>query len=84
MFSLFVSLVDKNSCSIGPVLVSVMSAYLSKLPDKPLLEDRPVLYCCENDHKSVETLKDILADKVHVIDCVVDRVCLNRFVTEKE
>lgn len=61
-----------------------MSAYLSKLPDKASLEDRPVLYCCENDHKSVETLKDILAEKVNVIDCVVDRVCLNRYVTSNE
>lgn len=38
-------------------------------------DDPPVLYCAENDHDAVAALRETLAGRARVVDCVVDRVC---------
>lgn len=41
---------------------------------------QPVLYACENDHKAVEQLKELVAGKVSVVPCMVDRICSSRSI----
>ncbi|CAM9218858.1 unnamed protein product [Chrysoparadoxa australica] len=52
---------------------------LASLPDAPQ-ESRPCLYACENDHTMVETLAKLLAEKVVVVNCMVDRICTERSI----
>ena len=44
-------------------------------------EKQPTLFCCENDHDAVARLKERLAGRVFVVDCMVDRVCTGRTIT---
>ena len=45
-------------------------------------EQQPLLFCCENDHDAVMRLKAQLEGKVFVVDCMVDRVCTGREISE--
>ncbi|KAH8071822.1 hypothetical protein JL720_11323 [Aureococcus anophagefferens] len=60
------------SCSLGGAMADEMAAALGSLPVR---DDPPVLYCAENDHDAVAALRETLAGRARVVDCVVDRVC---------
>jgi len=55
---------------------------LSELPLVPL-DQQPLLFACENDHSAVARLKTSLEGRVHVVDCMVDRVCTGRQISEE-
>jgi len=67
------------TCSVGPALPKILGPLLSQLPELPE-ELQPVLYACENDHKAVEQLKELVAGKVSVVPCMVDRICSSRSI----
>lgn len=69
------------SCSLGSAMAKVLVPLMEELPERPL-DEQPLLFCCENDHAAVMKLKDELAGKVFVIDCMVDRVCTGREISE--
>lgn len=60
--------------------LAVGDVMLPLLEPLPLVakERQPRLFCCENDHDAVAKLKKQLEGRVHVIDCMVDRVCTAR------
>jgi len=68
------------SCSLGPAMADVLVPLLETLPEVPR-DEQPHLFCCENDHDAVMSLKTTLEGKVFVIDCMVDRVCTGRTIT---
>ncbi|CAM9653891.1 unnamed protein product [Ascophyllum nodosum] len=69
------------SISLGPSMLGVVLPLLAGLKPRP--EGlRPALYACENDHASVETLKEALQGRVDVVSCMVDRICTERKITE--
>eukprot|EP00239_Pterosperma_sp_CCMP1384_P005050 CAMPEP_0197848848 /NCGR_PEP_ID=MMETSP1438-20131217/10215_1 /TAXON_ID=1461541 /ORGANISM="Pterosperma sp., Strain CCMP1384" /LENGTH=945 /DNA_ID=CAMNT_0043461277 /DNA_START=270 /DNA_END=3107 /DNA_ORIENTATION=- len=72
------------SCSVGTGMMDAVAPLLTKLPTKIEDSKKPVLYCCENDHNAVKRLKEELADRVYVVDCMVDRVCTRRIVASEE
>ncbi|KAH8062064.1 hypothetical protein JL721_8785 [Aureococcus anophagefferens] len=51
-------------------MAAEMAAALGSLPVR---DDPPVLYCAENDHDAVAALRETLAGRARVVDCVVDR-----------
>jgi len=69
------------SCSLGAAMATVLLPLLSELPEVEKAA-QPTLFCCENDHDAVVALKTELEGKVFVIDCMVDRVCTGRSITE--
>jgi len=69
------------SCSLGAAMAKVLVPLLSELPEVPR-EEQPILFCCENDHAAVMKLKAELASRVFVVDCMVDRVCTGREISE--
>ena len=58
----------------------MLTPLLLELPKRPV-EDQPILFCCENDHDAVMRLKHTLRHSVHVVDCMVDRVCTGRTIS---
>mmetsp|Transcript_10293 Transcript_10293/g.26403 ORF Transcript_10293/g.26403 Transcript_10293/m.26403 type:complete len:911 (-) Transcript_10293:225-2957(-) len=68
------------SCSLGSGVASWLGPKLSMLPEKEL-EQRPVLYACENDSAAVKDLQAQLEGKVEVVPCMVDRICAGREIT---
>jgi len=68
------------SCSLGAAMSDVLVPVLDELP-VVRREQQPNLFCCENDHDAVMQLKERLAGKVFVVDCMVDRVCTGRTIT---
>ncbi|CAM9329247.1 unnamed protein product, partial [Pylaiella littoralis] len=71
------------SCSLGAAMAIAMIPLLEQLEDKPL-EERPVLYACENDHDAVRRVGKLVASKVTTIPCMVDRICTGRQIGERE
>lgn len=65
------------STALGPVLHKVIPPYFKEPRDK-------TIYCCENDHGSVDELRKTLEGKCNVVTCMVDRICAGRDVDEKE
>ena len=59
-----------------PTYIASSTVYSGDLD--PSTDPRPVLYCCENDHAAVASLKRELRTRVRVVDCMVDRVCTGR------
>jgi len=68
------------STSVGGSVSNWLGPLLSSLPEREL-EDRPVLYACENDSNAVKELANQLAGRVEVVPCMVDRICAGREVT---
>ena len=68
-------------CCPVTLLPQVLLPLLSHLPEVER-EQQPLLFACENDHGAVKTLQRELAGKVHVIDCMVDRVCTGRTIED--
>ncbi|KAL3924151.1 MAG: hypothetical protein SGPRY_003998 [Prymnesium sp.] len=62
------------SCSLGAAMAKVLVPILDELPETER-DHQPLLFACENDHAAVMRLKKRLEGKVHVVDCMVDRVC---------
>ncbi|KAL8438842.1 hypothetical protein Efla_000760 [Eimeria flavescens] len=73
------SLAGSMSCSLGPGIRPALVPLLSELQDKPENE-QVLLYACENDHAAVEKMKEEVKSKVHVLACMVDRICANRTI----
>jgi len=69
------------SCSLGAAMARVLVPLMEELPKLPL-DQQPLLFCCENDHAAVMKLKAQLEDRVFVVDCMVDRVCTGREISE--
>jgi hypothetical protein len=81
--ALVVGAATSFSTSLGPglpALEETLRATGAALPDRPESRARPALFACENDHAAVEVLAKSLAGKVHVVSCMVDRICTNRAV----
>jgi len=76
----FVERATSFSCSIGSAMETALAPLLEILPVVER-EEQPTLFCCENDHDAVARLKERLAGKVFVVDCMVDRVCTGRTIT---
>jgi len=70
------------SCSLGAAMSDALMPLLSLLPLAEL-EQQPMLFCCENDHDAVMRLKETLQGRVHVVDCMVDRVCTGRSISSE-
>jgi len=70
------------SCSLGSAMPAVLKPLLTALP-KVRREEQPVLFCCENDHAAVDKLAKALAGHIHVVDCMVDRVCTGRTISSE-
>jgi len=68
------------SCSLGSAMGSVLVPLLTVLP-RTAPTEQPLLFCCENDHAAVHALKHSLRAHVHVVDCMVDRVCTGRTIS---
>lgn len=71
------------STSLGPGLSDTMVPLLTKFLPKNENGSRyvPVLYAFENDHASVDKLAEELEERVHVVGCMVDRICVKRSIT---
>nr|WRJ69998.1 putative mannitol 1-phosphate dehydrogenase [Oceanusvirus sp.] len=68
------------SCSIGRECVDALMPVLGALSLR--LDDRPVMYACEEDSKAVYELVLALIGRVDVVPCTADRICVRRTVTE--
>ncbi|KAG5185814.1 hypothetical protein JKP88DRAFT_268223 [Tribonema minus] len=71
------------SCALGVAVAKVLEPILEHLDEEERVEARPILFACENDFGPVRELKTKIAKKVHVVECMVDRVCLSRNVDAK-
>mmetsp|Transcript_30217 Transcript_30217/g.39830 ORF Transcript_30217/g.39830 Transcript_30217/m.39830 type:complete len:511 (+) Transcript_30217:205-1737(+) len=67
------------SCALGGAMRKVVLPLMKELPVRPV-EERPVLYACENDHAMVKKIARQLDGKVNVICCMVDRICTGRTI----
>ena len=44
-------------------------------------EQRPAVFCGENDHDAVDALGEEMAKRVDTVGCMVDRICTSRTIT---
>jgi len=69
------------STSLGPGLPAIALELSSTVvPVCSTPQGRPGLFCGENDHNAVEILAKELDGRLHVVSCMVDRICTDRTV----
>jgi hypothetical protein len=68
------------SCSLGAAMTKVIRSSFEGLPVTTEEHERPILFCCENDHGAVRKLKEEMEGRCLVVDCMVDRVCMGRTI----
>eukprot|EP00620_Florenciella_sp_RCC1587_P020246 CAMPEP_0182559622 /NCGR_PEP_ID=MMETSP1324-20130603/2673_1 /TAXON_ID=236786 /ORGANISM="Florenciella sp., Strain RCC1587" /LENGTH=690 /DNA_ID=CAMNT_0024771903 /DNA_START=68 /DNA_END=2140 /DNA_ORIENTATION=+ len=71
------------STSLGPGIKG-LGKVLNAVPvatGGAAFEQRPAVFCGENDHDAVDALGEEMAKRVDTVGCMVDRICTSRTIT---